>query len=69
MQRFWNVGREHNLHGRLLKKEYKTENAKSISKLPKNEKNRILAELKTKFPVRQLQRITGISRGVITRIK
>jgi len=28
----------------------------------------ILCELKQEFPVRQLQRITGVSRGVISRI-
>ena len=53
----------------FLKKHYKMVNAKSISKLPKVERDRILTELKMKFPVRQIQRITGVSRGVITKAK
>lgn len=51
----------------FLKKHYGIDNAKSIGKLPKVERDRVLAELKKKFPIRQLQRITGVSRGVITR--
>ena len=50
-----------------LKKAYKIENPKSIAKMSKIERNEILAELKKNFPVRQLQRLTGVSRGVITR--
>ena len=52
-----------------LKKAYKIENPKNIAKMSKLERNEILAELKKHFPVRQLQRLTGVSRGVITRIK
>ena len=51
---------------RFLKKRYNINNPKSISKLSKSERNKILAELKNEFPVRHLQRVTGISRGVIT---
>ena len=51
----------------ILKKNYKIDNPKSISKLSKAERDKILVELKKKFPIRQLQRITGISRGVITK--
>ena len=51
----------------LLKKHYDIDNAKSIAKFPKTERDSILAELKKEFPVRQLQRITGVSRGVISR--
>ena len=53
----------------FLKKEFGIDNAKSISKLPKADRDSILAELKKNFPVRQLQRITGVSRGVITKVK
>jgi len=52
----------------FLKKHYNIDNAKSIGKLPKVERDRILADMKKSFPVRQLQRITGVSRGVITRV-
>ena len=51
----------------FLKKHYNIDNAKSIAKLPKTERDRILADLKKIFPVRQLQRISGVSRGVITK--
>lgn len=51
----------------FLKKHYGIDNAKSIAKLKKAERDSILADLKRKFPVRQLQRITGVSRGVITK--
>lgn len=54
---------------RHLKKKYKIENPQTISKLSKSERDKILAELKEHFPARQLQRITGISRGVIARAK
>ena len=50
-----------------LKKHYQIETPKSISKLSKAERDKILAELKKEFSVRHLQRITGISRGVITK--
>ena len=51
----------------FLKKHYNIDNAKSIAKLQKAERDNILAKLKKEFPVRQLQRITGVSRGVITK--
>ena len=51
----------------FLKKNYKIDNPKSISKFSKVDRDKILAELKKEFPIRQLQRITGISRGVITK--
>ena len=50
-----------------LKKHYQIENPKSISKLSKADRDKLLAELKKEFSVRHLQRITGISRGVITK--
>ena len=50
-----------------LKKQYNIDNPKSISKLSKIERDELLAKLKKEFPIRQLQRITGISRGVITK--
>ena len=50
----------------FLKKRYDVDNPKSISKYSKIERDKILAELKKEFPVRHLQRITGISRRVIT---
>jgi len=52
----------------FLKKYHKIENPHEISKLPKSERNKILATLKKNYPVRQLQRLTGISRGVITKV-
>ena len=51
----------------FLKKHYDIDNAKSISKLTKCERDKILSELKTEFSTRHLQRVTGISRGVITK--
>ncbi|WP_407422223.1 transposase [Methanobrevibacter sp.] len=50
----------------FIKKNYSIDNPKNISKLPKLERNKILFELKKEFSVRHLQRITGVSRGVIT---
>ena len=52
----------------FIKKNYSIDNPKNISKLPKLERNTILFELKKEFSVRHLQRITGVSRGVITNI-
>ena len=49
----------------FLKKRYDVDNPKSISKYSKIERDKILAELKKEFSVRHLQRITGVSRGVI----
>jgi len=51
----------------FLKKNYNIDNPKSISKFPKVDRDIILVKLKKEFPIRQLQRITGISRGVITK--
>lgn len=51
----------------FLMKNYKIDNPKNISKFSKADRDKILAVLKNEFPIRQLQRITGISRGVITK--
>lgn len=51
-----------------IRKRYNIENPKEIGSLKKEDRNKILYDLKQEFPVRQLQRITGISRGVISRI-
>ena len=51
----------------FLKKNYGIDNPKSISKFSKVDRDKILVSLKKEFPIRQLQRITGISRGVITK--
>ena len=53
----------------FLKKNYNIDNPKTISKFSKIDRNIILANLKKEFPIRQLQRITGISRGVITKVE
>ena len=53
----------------LIKKEYEIEKPQEISKMPKPERNKIIAELKLKYSTRQLQRITGVSRNVISKIK
>ena len=50
----------------FIKKHYEIDNPKSIAKFVKSDRNKILAELKKEISVRHLQRITGISRGVIT---
>jgi len=39
-----------------------------MSKLEKDKRNEILKELKQEFSVRQIQRMTDVSRGVISRI-
>ena len=44
------------------------EKPKEISTMKKEYRNKILYELKQEYPVRQLQRITGVSRGIISRI-
>ena len=51
-----------------IKKEYKIDNPKHISKLDKQLRNEIIKQLKKEYPARQLQRITGVSRGVISKI-
>ena len=50
-----------------LKKNYKIDNPKSISKFSKIDRDKLLVALKKEFSIRQLQRITGISRSVITK--
>ena len=62
----WQIG-SYNLDTFEFRTHCMLENPKEISKLAKSERNEILVELKKKFPIRQLQRITGISRGVITK--
>lgn len=52
----------------FLKKHYKIDNPKSISKLSKIERDKVLSDLKKEFSIRHLQRVTGISRGVITKV-
>ena len=51
-----------------IKKKYGIENPKELATLKKEDRNRILYELKQEYPVRQLQRMTGVSRGIISRI-
>ena len=51
----------------FLKKRYEIDNPKSISKFSKDDRDKILEELKREFTVRHIQRITGVSRGVITK--
>ena len=51
----------------FLKKNYRIDNPKTISKFSKSDRDKILVDLKKKFPIRQLQRLTEISRGVITK--
>jgi len=51
-----------------IKNKYGIENPKEISNMKKEERNKILIELKKEHPIRQLQRITGVSRGIISRI-
>ena len=51
----------------FLRKDYKIDNPKNISKFSKTDRDKILVELKKMFPMRQLQRVPGISRGVITK--
>ena len=51
-----------------IKNKYGIENPKEISNMKKEERNKILIELKQEHPIRQLQRITGVSRGIISRI-
>ena len=51
-----------------IRKKYGIENPKEISTMKKEDRNKILYELKQEYPIRQLQRITGVSRGIISRI-
>lgn len=51
----------------LMRKKYKIEYPKSISRLPKIERDATLRELKKDIPIKQLQRITGLSIGIITK--
>ena len=51
----------------FLRKDYKIDNPKNISKFSKTDRDKILVELKERFPMRRLQRVLGISRGVITK--
>jgi len=41
----------------------------TIASLPKHERNSILRRLKENFSIRQIERATGMSRGIISRIK
>ena len=49
---------------RAILKEYNIEPT-SIEKLTRGERNELLKTLKNKYSIRQLERVTGISRGVI----
>lgn len=51
-----------------IKREFGIENPKQISKFEKPQRNNILRKLKEEYPIRQLQRITGVSRGVISKL-
>lgn len=51
-----------------IKKTFSIDCPKQISELDKTQRNNILRELKKKYPMRQLQRITGVSRGVISKL-
>ena len=54
---------------RKIIKVIKTDDVKSIAKLPKEERNKILCILRQEenLSIGQLERVTGISRGIITR--
>ena len=52
----------------VICKNYNIENPKEISKMEKDEKHKILGELKKEFSARQLQRVTGVCREVIAKI-
>ena len=49
---------------REIKKKYSVE-PKQIAELDKEARNTVLRELKERFSIRQIERVTGISRGVI----
>lgn len=49
---------------RNIIKEYKIE-PKTICSMDKQKRNEILAQLKEKYSIRQLERVTGVSRGII----
>ena len=53
---------------REIQREYGIDNPKQIAGLEKKKRNEILKHLKENYPVRQLQRITGVSRGVISKL-
>ena len=53
---------------RDIMKKYDCE-PKSIAFLRKPERNKILSELNDKYSIRQIERITGISRGVIANVQ
>ncbi len=54
---------------KYIRKKFKIENAKEITSYSKEEKIKILSELKDKFSARQIQRVTGVARGMIYRIE
>ena len=53
---------------REIRKKYGIDNPKQIAGLEKQKRNVILKHLKENYPARQLQRITGVSRGVISKL-
>lgn len=52
-----------------IKNLYGIDNPKEIAKLEKNKRNEIISSLKKRYHARQIQRITDVSRGIISRIE
>lgn len=53
---------------RKLRDKYSISYPKDILNVSKEVRNKILSELKKEFPARQLQRVTGVSRGLIGKL-
>ena len=51
-----------------IKNSFGIDNPKEIAKLEKAKRNEIIGLLKKRYPARQIQRITDVSRGIISRI-
>ena len=51
-----------------IKNLYGIDNPKEIAKLERNRRNEIISSLKKQYHARQIQRITDVSRGIISRI-
>lgn len=52
-----------------IKNLYGIDNPKEIAKLEKVKRDEIIGSLKKRYPARQIQRITDVSRGIISRIE
>ena len=54
----------------IIKQKYNMANARDLQKLEITARNGILKELKEKcgLSIRQIERLTGINRGVVTRV-